>query len=74
MDNKIKLKEAKKMINKKYFTIHSLVALKNRSYSIFRANIDNTIEKVQLAKSLYNDIEFMFEYHNEKKCMKIVIN
>lgn len=36
-----------------YFSIHSIKALENRKFSVFRANIENTPEKLQLAKKVF---------------------
>lgn len=57
----------------KYFTIHSVTALQNKAFSIVVANIDNTPEKIKLARELYPIENWHFEYHNIKKDLKPVI-
>lgn len=54
------------METKKYFTVHSLEALNTKQFSIIHANIDNTIEKVEIAKGMYPESLYLFEYHNFK--------
>lgn len=46
-----------------YFSIHSIAALKSRSFSVFRANIENTPEKLELAKKLYPSENWFIEFH-----------
>lgn len=50
-------------MNKPLFSIHSIKALEARTFSVFRANIDNTPEKLELAKKLYPISDFYFEFH-----------
>ena len=50
-------------MNKPLFSIHSIKALEARSFSVLRANIENTPEKLQLAKSLFPSSDFYFEFH-----------
>ena len=45
------------------FSIHSIAALETRSFSVLRANIENTPEKLELAKKLYPSSDFYFEFH-----------
>jgi len=45
------------------FSIHSIKALENRAFSVFRANIENTTEKLELAKNLYPSSHYYFEFH-----------
>jgi hypothetical protein len=45
------------------FSIHSIKALENRAFSVFRANIENTPEKLELAKNLYPSSHYYFEFH-----------
>jgi hypothetical protein len=45
------------------FSIHSIKALEARSFSVFRANIENTPEKLELAKNLYPSSQFYIEFH-----------
>ena len=53
-------------MRKHYFTIHSVKALENRAFSVFRANIENTPDKLEVAKKLY-PIEFWYiEFHDVK--------
>jgi len=59
--------------NSKYFSIHSLKAIENKQFSIIRGNIQNVPEKVILAKELYNEKDWYFEYHNTKKDLSIII-
>jgi len=53
-------------MRKPYFTIHSVKALESRAFSVFRANIENTPDKLELARKLY-PIEFWYiEFHDVK--------
>jgi hypothetical protein len=45
------------------FSIHSIAALETRSFSVLRANIENTPEKLELARNLYPSSDFYFEFH-----------
>jgi hypothetical protein len=45
------------------FSIHSIAALKSRSFSVLRANIENTPEKLELAKKLYPSSKYFIEFH-----------
>jgi hypothetical protein len=45
------------------FSIHSIAALESRSFSVLRANIENTAEKLELAKNLYPSSDYYFEFH-----------
>jgi hypothetical protein len=58
----------------KYFSIHSVKALENKVFSIVLGNIENTEEKIKIAKNLYNDENWYFEFHNYKINMNVVIN
>jgi hypothetical protein len=55
-----------------YFSIHSVKALENKQFSIVRANIDNTPEKIKLARELYPIEDWHFEFHNYKYDMRPV--
>jgi hypothetical protein len=59
--------------DKKYFSIHHLDSLDKKSFSIVRANIDNTYEKTKLAREIYDIKNFHFEFHNDKKSLKVMI-
>jgi hypothetical protein len=50
-------------MNKPLFSIHSIKALEARSFSVLRANIENTPEKLELAKNLYPSSQFYIEFH-----------
>jgi hypothetical protein len=45
------------------FSIHSIKALENRAFSVFRANIENTTEKLELARKLYPSDSWFIEFH-----------
>jgi hypothetical protein len=45
------------------FSIHSIKALESRSFSVFRANIENTPDKLELAKKLYPSDSWFIEFH-----------
>jgi hypothetical protein len=45
------------------FSIHSIKALESRSFSVFRANIENTPDKLELARNLYPSSHYYFEFH-----------
>lgn len=57
----------------KYFSIHSVKALENREYSIVMANVNNTTEKVELARSIFPIEDWHIEYHNYKIDMRVTI-
>jgi hypothetical protein len=54
------------------FSIHSIKALESRSFSVFRANIENTPEKLELAKSVFPSSDFYFEFHFTPISLKVV--
>jgi hypothetical protein len=56
-----------------FFSVHSVNSLEKRQFSIIHANIDNTPEKVELARSFYPKEDFHFEFHSCKYDMKPVI-
>ena len=47
--------------------------MKAKQFSVFRANIDNTEQKRELAKNLFPSENWIFEYHNEKKSLTVVL-
>jgi hypothetical protein len=53
-------------MRKQYFTIHSIKALESRAFSVFRANIDNTPDKLELARKLYPSSVWYIEFHDVK--------
>ena len=57
-----------------FFSVHSVKALENRQFSIVHANIENTPDKVELARSLYPIEDWHFEFHNYKIDMRPVIS
>lgn len=59
--------------DKKYFSIHCLEALDQKSFSIVRANIENTYEKTKIAREIYDIKNYHFEFHNDKKSLKVII-
>jgi hypothetical protein len=59
-------------MNKPLFSIHSIKALESRSFSVLRANIENTPEKLELAKKLFPSSEFYFEFHYTPISLKVV--
>ena len=59
-------------IEKPLFSIHSISQLENRTFSVFRANIENTPEKLELAKKLFPSSDFYFEFHNTPISLKVV--
>jgi hypothetical protein len=56
-----------------FFSVHSVKALENRAFSIVHANIQNTPEKLELARRLYPIEDWHFEFHNYKIDMRPVI-
>lgn len=56
-----------------FFSIHSINALESREFSVIRANIENTPEKVELAKSIYSADKYHFQFHDYKLDMRPVI-
>jgi hypothetical protein len=59
-------------MNAPLFSIHSIKALEARTFSVFRANIENTPEKLELAKKLFPSSDFYFEFHFTPICLKVV--
>jgi hypothetical protein len=59
-------------MNAPLFSIHSIKALEARSFSVFRANIENTPEKLELAKNLYPSSDFYFEFHYTPISLQVV--
>ena len=59
-------------MNAPLFSIHSIKALEARKFSVFRANIENTTEKLELAKQLYPSSDFYFEFHFTPISLKVV--
>jgi hypothetical protein len=59
-------------MRKQYFSIHSIKALENRAFSVFRANIDNTPDKLELAKKLYPSDSWYIEFHDVKISVRVV--
>jgi hypothetical protein len=59
-------------MNKPLFSIHSIKALEARSFSVLRANIENTPEKLELAKKLYPSSDFYFEFHCTPISLQVV--
>ena len=57
-----------------FFSVHSVKALENRQFSIVHANIENTPDKVELARSIYPIEDWHFEFHNYKIDMRPVIS
>ena len=60
--------------NGAYFSIHLVEAMEKRSFSIVRANIENTPEKYELAKKLYPIKSYHFQYHITKIDLSPVIS
>jgi hypothetical protein len=59
-------------MRKPYFSIHSIKALENRAFSVFRANIDNTPDKLELARKLYPGSVWYIEFHDVKISVRVV--
>jgi hypothetical protein len=59
-------------MNAPLFSIHSIKALEARSFSVFRANIENTPEKLELAKNLYPSSQFYIEFHFTPISLQVV--
>ena len=57
-----------------FFSVHSVKALENGAFSIVHGNIENTPEKVELARSLYPIVDWHFEFHNYKIDLRPVIS
>jgi hypothetical protein len=54
------------------FSIHSIKALENRAFSVFRANIDNTPDKLELARKLYPSSDYYFEFHFTRISVNVI--
>jgi hypothetical protein len=61
------------MKTEKYFSIHSIAALQSKGFSIVHGNIDNTPEKLELAKKLFESENFYIEFHNYKQDLRVVV-
>jgi hypothetical protein len=59
-------------IEKPLFSIHSISQLENRSFSVFRANIDNTAENLAYFNELFNLENWYFEFHYDRISLKVV--
>ena len=59
-------------MNTPLFSIHSIKALESRSFSVFRANIENTPEKLELLKKLFPSSKFYFEFHFMPISLKVI--
>ena len=59
-------------MNKPLFSIHSIKALKARSFSVFRANIENTPDKLELAKQLFPSSDFYIEFHFTPISLRVI--
>lgn len=57
-----------------YFSIHSVKALNKRQFSIVLANVDNTAEKLAIAKNLYPLEHWHIEFHNYKINVNFKVN
>jgi hypothetical protein len=55
-----------------YFTIHSIKAIESRCFSAIRANIENTPEKLELAKKLFPISKFYIEFHYSPISLRVV--
>jgi len=60
-------------MTKQYFTIHSIQAINNKQYSVVVANIQNTPEKLEKAKTLYDTNNWHYEFHDIKIDTKFTI-
>jgi hypothetical protein len=54
------------------FSIHSIAALESRSFSVLRANIENTPEKLELARNLYPSSHYYFEFHFTRISVNVI--
>ena len=59
-------------MNNPLFSIHSIKALKARSFSVFRANIENTPDKLELAKHLFPSSDFYIEFHFTPISLRVI--
>jgi len=59
-------------MQKPLFSIHSIKALESRQFSVIRANIENTPEKLELAKKLFPSSKFYFEFHFTPISLRVV--
>ena len=59
-------------MRKQYFTIHSIKALENRAFSVFLANIENTPDKLELARKLFPSSVWFIEFHDVKISVRVV--
>ena len=57
----------------KYLTVHSVAAMERKEYSIWRANIDNTPEKLAKVKEIFPAPNWWIEQHPIKHDMRTVI-
>ena len=59
-------------IEKPFFSIHSISQLENRSFSVFRANIENTAENLAYFNELFSLDNWYFEFHYTPISLKVV--
>ena len=57
----------------KYFSIHSIQAIKAKQFSIVVANIADTPERLKLANELYPDDKYLIERHFVKYDLSVII-
>ena len=53
-----------------YFTVHSVQKMEQTEFSIWIANIDNTPDNLEKAKSLFPEPHWWIEFHIVKYDMK----
>lgn len=61
------------MKKSRYFSIHSIQALKNNEFSVWIGNVENTPEKLAYAKDLYKEDTWIIELHDYKKEMGWIV-
>jgi hypothetical protein len=57
----------------KYFSIHSMNALKRGQFSVVCGNVKNNDENIELFKSIFPENEYHLEFHHSKIDMRWVI-
>ncbi len=57
-----------------FFSVHSVKALEDKQFSIVHANIENTPDKIELARSIYPIEDWHFEFHDHEIDMRPVIS
>jgi len=60
-------------MNSPYITVHSVAAMDARRFTIWIANIENTPEKLERARAMFDEKDWYFEFHDFKYDLSPVV-